>query len=232
MPLNRFYSAESLQEGREIHLQDKEAHHLFVMRAQPGQIVELIDGKGTLAKARLLTLERHKARLHIESSHVEEKGSESIILAQALPRMNHLEWLIEKGTELGTDAFWLFPGDLSEKAQLSASQEERLTHLICAASKQCGRLYFPTLEIKPPLEKWAPSPIPLLYGTLEEEAPFLWNIPPVQSCILCIGPESGFSKEELSCLKERLQGRGVRLSRHTLRTETAAIAGLSLLQIN
>lgn len=231
MPPNRFYAPDTLEEGRQIYLCDREAHHLHVMRIAPGQMVELIDGKGTLATAELLHLKRHEAHLKIQSCHVEEKSSKRIILAQALPRMNHLEWLIEKGTELGTDAFWLFPGHLSDKTALSPSQEERLSHLICAAAKQCGRLHFPTLEIKSPVEKWSQPAIALIYGTLEENTPFLWNIPLESPLILCMGPEAGFSKEELSCLKGRLQGQGVRLSPHTLRSETAAIVALSLLQI-
>lgn len=230
MPPNRFVCAEPLEVGREVVLEGAEAHHLAVMRAKQGDGVELIDGKGTLAVARLLMADRREARLQIESASVEARLEERVILAQALPRMNHLEWIIEKGTELGVDAFWLFPGRFSEKGELTKGQTERLAHLICAASKQCGRLHFPTLDFKAPLEQWTVLTTPLLYGTLEAEVPYLWECTFSFPITLCIGPEAGFAPEELFCLRHTLKGKGVRLSRTTLRTETAAIVGLSLLQ--
>jgi len=230
MPHNRFFCIDTLEVGKEVILEGPEAHHLGVMRARSDDTVELIDGRGTLAIARLLAMDRRKAHLRIESVTVEVKAQGQVILAQALPRMNHLEWIIEKGTELGADAFWLFPGQLSEKKQLTPSQANRLNHLICAASKQCGRLHFPTIEFKPLLEQWVIPEIALLYGTLKTDVPYLWECTLALPVILCIGPEAGFASEELHCLQHTLQGQGVRLSRNTLRTETAAIVGLSLLQ--
>jgi 16S rRNA (uracil1498-N3)-methyltransferase len=230
VPSNRFFSAGPFDVGQEVILQGPEAHHLGVMRAKPNDAVELINGKGALAVARLLAADRREAHLRIESTTMETRPQERVILAQALPRMNHLEWIIEKGTELGVDAFWLFPGRLSEKDHLTRAQTDRLAHLICAASKQCGRLHFPVLELKPLIKEWATPHIPLLYGTLEPEAPYLWECAFPLPVSLCIGPEAGFAPDELFCLQHTLKGQGVRLSRQTLRTETAAIVGLSLLQ--
>lgn len=230
MPHNRFICEELLEVGCEVILEGPETQHLAVMRAKPDDAVELIDGKGALAVARLLTVGRREARLRIESATVECKPGERVILAQALPRMSHLEWIIEKGTELDVDAFWLFPGRFSEKTELTGAQTERLAHLIRAASKQCGRLHFPALELKTPLEQWTIPGTPLLYGTLEAQVPYIWESRMQFPITLCIGPEAGFAPEELSCLQHTLKGQGVRLSRHILRTETAAIVGLSLLQ--
>ncbi len=230
MPHNRFVCAEPFEVGQDVILRGTEAHHLSVMRAKPDEAVELIDGKGALAVARVVTAGRRETRLRIESVKVEAKPRQRMILAQALPRMHHLELIIEKGTELGADGFWLFSGRFSEKTQLTNTQTERLAHLICAASKQCGRLHFPTFEFKPPLEQWTTPDTSLLYGTLEAQVPYLWECTFSCPAMLCIGPEAGFAPEELYCLQHSLKGQGVRLSRTILRTETAAIVGLSLLQ--
>src|SRR5258708_13297326 len=98
-----------------------------------------------------ITLDKKQASLRIDSVLQDKESVKQIILAQGLPRMNHLEWIVEKGTELGVSAFWLFPGLLSEKVALSDNQHTRLQHLILAATNQCGRLTLPELVLNPPL---------------------------------------------------------------------------------
>jgi 16S rRNA (uracil1498-N3)-methyltransferase len=232
MPYKRFYSNTLLQENEEVHLQDEELHHLKVCRLQIGESVEIINGKNVLAQARLIEFSPKKATLVIEHRTV-KKPPQQIILAQGLARMNHLEWIIEKGTELGVTSFWLFAGMLSEKNKLSDNQTTRLKHLMLAAVKQCGRLDLPLLEYHRPLKEWARPQVTLLFGDLSESAPLLSKQafsalkPPI---ILFIGPEAGLDLKEASFLKDSLGAQGVRLHSHILRTETAAIAGLVLIQ--
>jgi 16S rRNA (uracil1498-N3)-methyltransferase len=221
MPHDRFYIDAPLEPGETVLLADAELHHLTVSRVRVGQCVALINGKGKLAQARLAALDKKQAQLAIETVVQEERIDREIILAQGLARMNHLEWIVEKGTELGVTAFWLFPGHLSEKDTLSDNQRTRLQHLILAAMKQCGRLYLPELLFKPPLSQWTPLSGTLLFADPSPEAPFLWQAslsvkPPL---VLFVGPESGFDAKETSHLA------------HVLRTETAALAGITLLQI-
>jgi 16S rRNA (uracil1498-N3)-methyltransferase len=232
MPHDRFYSDSPLEQEMLVSLKEAELHHLIVSRARIGQTVELINGKGKLAQATLTSLDKKQALLRIDSVSQGPEESPHIILAQGLPRMNHLEWIVEKGTELGVTAFWLFPGVLSEKSTLSENQENRLKHLVLAAMKQCGRLDLPEVVLKPPLSTWTPLDGCLLYADLSNDAPLLWKLTNTSSSplILFIGPESGFDPKEVLHLEKVLKAQKVRLHPHTLRTETAAIAGLSLLQ--
>src|SRR5579862_10014163 len=113
MPHNRYYLDTPFQENKTVTLADEEFHHLSrVLRARVGDKVELVNGRGQLAHAHLMELTKKEARLGIKAIE-ESKQKPPLILAQALTRMNHLEWIIEKGTELGTTSFWLFPGILS-----------------------------------------------------------------------------------------------------------------------
>lgn len=229
MPHNRFYLDAPLHDT--VTLSGDEFHHLSVMRTKAGDEIELINGKGQLARARVTSLKKRDADLEVLEVKI-EKPKPPLILAQGLPRMNHLEWIIEKGTELGATSFWIFPGLLSEKKELSPSQATRLQSLSIAAMKQCGRLDLPTIEIKPALAQWKPVQGTLLFGSLDEDAPYLWKLPkPLASpVILFIGPESGFDAREEATLKS-LDAKGVRLNSNTLRTETASISALSLIQI-
>ena len=232
MPYNRFYIDTPLNEKEEIHLRDEELHHLKVCRIRMDECVEIINGTQALAQGRLIALNPKQATLRIERLEMIPPSAQ-IILAQGLSRMNHLEWVVEKGTELGVTSFWLFPGRLSAKTHLSETQTNRLKHLILAAVKQCGRVDLPKLEIKPPLQKWPALEGTLLFGDPSPTAPFLWKAlspPPKLPVTLFIGPEGGWDKKEILFLKESLQAKNVRLHPHTLRTETASLAGLVLIQ--
>ncbi len=232
MPHDRFYIDAPLEKEEVVSLTESELHHLIVSRARVGQSVELINGKGKLAQATLTAMDKRQALLRIDAVSEARIEPKQIILAQGIPRMDHLEWIVEKGTELGVTAFWLFPGHFSIKANLSDNQHIRLKHLILAAVKQSGRLDLPEVMIKPPLEKWEPLNGTLLCAEPSEDAPFLWELQtkPQSPIILFIGPESGFDAKELAYMIDVLHAQKVRLHTNTLRTETASLAGLALLQ--
>lgn len=235
MPHHRYYLDQAFQKNDRVTLIEDEFHHLsHVLRARSGDLVELVNGRGQLAQANLIELRKHEATLHLVQVTEEMCCKTPLILAQALTRMNHLEWIIEKGTELGATAFWLFPGILSEKDQLSPAQSARLSHLAIAAMKQCGRLNLPSIELKPPLLKWPPQTGTLLFGDLREQTPYLWelSLPPLlpPPIVLVIGPESGFDDREVEFLHNPLKAKGMRLHPNILRAETAALVSLSLIQ--
>ena len=108
-----------------------------MIRARKGDKVELVNGRGALAQAVVTTLEKEKAPLQIESTTEKPRGAE-IILAQALPRFSHLDWIIEKGTELGASLFWLFPGVLSEKKTLRHGYRSTHPFVRCASNACAG----------------------------------------------------------------------------------------------
>ena len=227
MPSNRFYIDADLK-AETLSLDGEEFHHLVrVMRMQENDTVEVVNGRGMLATATIQNIGKAEATLRVSSLHTAKKSRE-IILAQAIPRMNHLEWIIEKGTELGATAFWLFPGELSEKNTLSPNQEERLKALSIAAMKQCGSLFLPAIIVKPSLSQWTPIPGSLIYGDTRENAP---KIPHAlkDPVVIFIGPEKGFAQKEIEILEHRLKALGVKLHDNILRTETAAITALAQL---
>src|SRR6185437_14952454 len=97
-PKERFYTPRL--NTPELSLSGPENHHLtHVMRAKSGAIIELIDGKGKLATAHIKMPGKESTLLEITSC-TEEASPQELILAQALPRFNLLDWIIEKGTEL------------------------------------------------------------------------------------------------------------------------------------
>lgn len=233
MPIDRFFYDSPLTPQQEVHLEGKEFHHLVhVTRAKPDEVVELVNGKGQLAYASLKKTEKRHATLDIEKVLEEPKPSFFIILAQAIPRISRLDFIIEKGTELGLTELWLFPGHHSERKNLSENQLDRLRAITIAAMKQCGSLYLPKITLKPSLSKWESIQFPSFFGDLSPDAPPLFQTwqqhPPKDGILFFIGPEGGFSDEEEEILRN-FDAKGVKLHHNILRTDTASLAALTLI---
>lgn len=234
MPAERYYHPELLEEGNRIHIKDQEHHHLVhVMRTRLGDSIEIVNGNGQLAQAVVDSLQKKSATLLINSIETEQPSKERIILAQGMPRQNRLEFILEKCTELGVTEIWLFPAARSEKKDFSENQLERIHLLTVAAMKQCGRLFLPKIVIMPQLKQWKDIEIsPIFFGDTGPHAePFSvsWQkLGKKNEAIFCIGPESGFAPEEIDYLQQ-LNALGVKLHPNILRTDTAAIAAITLL---
>lgn len=234
MPAERYYIPTPFDQGAKLVLEDQEHHHLaHVMRARQGEELELVNGQGQLALAVIESLEKKRAVLLTLSVHTAPLPQKKIILAQGLPRLNRLEFILEKGTELGVNEFWIFPAARSEKKELSQNQIDRVQTITVAAMKQCGRLFLPKVVLMPALKQWPPVPgFNSFFGDVRPTAPLFshaWDQnPSLSEALFFVGPESGFTDEEVT-LMERQGASGVKLHHNILRTDTAAIAALSLL---
>ncbi|MBP9840899.1 MAG: 16S rRNA (uracil(1498)-N(3))-methyltransferase [Simkaniaceae bacterium] len=206
MPSHRFFSSGSTIEGEEFH------HLTRVMRNQVGDEIELIDGKGSLSLAKITSIEKKEATLKILATSTEEPPKERYSLIQGVPQGAKIEWVLEKGTELDIDDFLFFGSK-----DFSPNKLTRFHHILIAAIKQCGRLFLPTLSFYSSLEE-----VPLHEGACYGDPQ---GTPYHTGHQIVIGPESGFSEEEISLLKGK-GAQGVSLGKHILRTETAAIIGV------
>ncbi len=233
MPIERYFSATPFHVNQICALQEAEFHHLaHVMRTRKGDSVELVNGQGCLAQAHVQSIEKNRALLLVHNVIQEEPPSYSLILAQALPKPNRLDFILEKGTELGVTAFWLFPGQLSAKKEFYPHQLERAQAITIAAMKQCGRLTLPEVHVLPVLEQWSEWPSCAFFGDVQPSAPLFeaaWQSSAQKNAYAFFtGPESGFSAQETEILKNH-GVQGVKLHPYILRTETASLMALSLL---
>lgn len=230
MPAERFFAKGELSEGAELFLDGTEFHHFaHVMRGNAGDRIELVNGMGYLAEAEVKALEKKKgARLLINSVKYENPPVRQITLMQAVPRPNRLDFILEKGTELGMTEIILFPGERSERKSFTESQLERMEAQIIAALKQCGRLWLPKLTFGESIEKWKKGDYKLFFGDVDPAAPLLKAQVNAANCAFVVGPESGFTDKETTQLKN-LGAIGVSLNTHILRTDTAALAALAIL---
>lgn len=234
MPAERYFIPSKLAVNQEICLEGQELHHFVnVMRTTVGEKVELVNGMGMLAVAVVDRIEKKRACLIIEEVHFEQRPTFEVILAQATPRMNRLDFILEKGTELGMTQLWLFRAQHSERKEITEQQLERMRAVTISAMKQCGRLYLPEIVIKPILSKWQALEYPAFFGDVDPSALVLdkaWDAKKDKDrgVIFFVGPESGFTTEEDAKLRQ-LNAQGVKLHGNILRTETAALAALSII---
>lgn len=232
MPNDRFYTPDPLETNTSLRLSEEESHHLTrVMRVQLGEHIEVINGKGQLAKAEVTEIQKRHSVLNILHLQTEAPPTTEVILAQALPRLNRLDTIVEKGTELGITQLWLFPGQRSEKKELSDQQQQRIHTQMVSALKQCGSLFLPTLILKPALQRWDHLPYPAFFGDLSPHAPPFHTYSQrvaEGSVLFFVGPEAGFTSDEVEQM-QKLQAIGVRLHQNILRTDTASLAALSII---
>lgn len=223
MPAERFYI--DAEFSGTLSLKGSEHHHLaHVMRIQAGEEVELVNGRGTLAKAKVIAVSKHDTTLAIFSTVQVPQSASYFTLAIPFMRPAKLELVVEKCTELGADAFWLYPAHHSEKREISSHQLERLTHIAISSMKQCGRLDLPMIKILIHFKDLFAAPS-LFFGDIRPTAkkcPSSW-----EKGIFITGPEKGFSAEELGLLDQRATG--IRLHRNILRAETAPIVATCLI---
>lgn len=235
MPHNRYYIDTPLEADLVVSLGGDEWHHLaHVSRGRIGECVELINGKGILALGQIEEIRKKEGTLLVKEILEHLSPPPPVIMCLALSRMNHLEWAVEKATELGASSLWLFPGALSDKDSLSTNQLVRLHSLVLAATKQCGRLDLPSIKWIPSWNEMIGIEGSVFLCDTAPEAPYIWELlemKPLKLPILfLIGPESGFNEKEVHFFKTALKAQGVRLHPHILRTETAPLVALSLVQ--
>lgn len=232
MPKDRFFFEQPLVKDTTIKLEGEEFHHLVnVMRIKINEEIEIVNGQGQLAIASVQSIQKKLASLLVREVIFQEATPFSIILAQSLPRPNRLDFILEKATELGVTEIWLFPGQTSERKLLSENQLERCHTITVSAMKQSGRLYLPKILIKESLEHLSFT-LPAFFGDVEPNAPLfldVWHKKPAdKGLIFFIGPEAGFTDTEITALKTK-GALGVKLNPNILRTDTAAITALALM---
>jgi len=226
MPIDRFFDSHLDAASQEGKLVGDEKHHACkVFRLKPGDHCEIINGQGIVANVIISEITKNELFYEVNTHHIENIKIPQKTLIIGMPKLVKLELICEKATELGVDEIILFNADRSEKTDLSKNQMERLYNILISALKQSGRLFLPSLQFRPHLENCFESDRTYFFGDLRSKTKLSQTLS--QRIGFVIGPESGFSDNELSLLEK--MGQGVYLSVSILRCETAAISSAFLM---
>jgi len=225
--MSRRFFLPSLDSGPAVRLTGDEARHLArVLRCQPGDIVTLFDGVGGEADACVTRADRDAVELSVQVRRkCAPQPCRTMTLAVAPPKGDRFAWLVEKATELGVDR--LIPL-LTQRTVVEpgAGKLDKLRKKIVEASKQSGRSRLMVLTDPVSWPSFLNSD--MADAMLLVADPHADRLSPAdfagsRPLIVAVGPEGGFSEEELAAAKSR-QARLISLGPTTLRVETAAIA--------
>lgn len=221
----RFFLSMPPRDGRAVLVGDEARHLARVMRCTVGDEVVVFDGRGTSWQARVASIGRDEVGLEVGEAVTESRSTRvPVTLAVALPKGERQKWLVEKLTELGVER--LVPlATTRGVAEATPAAVERLTRGAIEACKQCGR--DAVMTIAPPrsvaeIVRDTSSGATLVVAD-RDGLPVDAVVEEGRSVVALVGPEGGFTAEELATV-EAAGGRRVSLGPHVLRVETAAIA--------
>lgn len=219
-----------------VVLSPEESHHLArVLRVEAGQDLTLFDGEGTRAEAVVTGVSKKAVTAKITARETVPPSAVDITLIQALPKPDRFELVLQKATELGVRCIQpVLSAHTIHRSKSPEKQLERWQTIIRNAAQQCGTAWMPELK---PLQPLANVPLAFdaaFIGSLHPDAkPFRAALaaldrPALQTAALLIGPEGDFTEEEVDAAVAA-GAIPVTFGRQILRTETAAIFGLSVL---
>ncbi len=224
---------ERIGPGR-AELTDEARHYLRdVLRLSPGAEVELFDGRGGAWAA---TIEPGFAALAVGARRERSAGGPEISLLFALAKGEKAELVVQKATELGVARLVPWAAErsvLKLDAGKGRERAERWRRIAEEAARQCGRAEVPVVEDPTDLPG-ALAGLPaghrllVLHGAGGAPLAAL-GLEGAPGVALVVGPEGGLTEGELAACQAAGAVRGS-LGPRTLRAETAAIAGLAVLQ--
>lgn len=237
MRLTRIHTPGPLVSGAELLLPPSGANHVArVLRLRPGAALIVFDGSGNEHRAAISTVSGHKVIVRIgEGLQAMPESSLHITLAQGVSRGERMDWTLQKATELGVS---VIAPVLTARSVVrlddkqAGKKQDHWQGIVIGACEQSGRSVLPKVQ--------APSRLRDYLGTTRKQGMRLVLSPTATTSLaglsdlspeveLLIGPEGGLDDDEL-LLAEKSGFTPVRLGPRVLRTETASVVALSVLQ--
>jgi len=236
MNLPRFYCREALSPGAHVELPEPVARHAVrVLRMPPGAPMVLFDGRGGQYLAHIERIERDRVYAELAGwQDVECESPLSITLVQALQAGDKMDFTIQKAVELGVRDIVPVESRRSVLRLAGERAAKRVAHwqgVVASACEQCGRNQVPLVAPVEKLENWLARPASgVLRLMLDPEAEESFaSIRPEGPVQLLIGAEGGLDPQEM--IAARQAGfLAVRMGPRVLRTETAGLAALAVMQ--
>lgn len=225
----------SVNPGDQLTVEGGDAKHIRVMRIEPDDRLDLVDGRGARARARILQIGDRYVTVSIEDVAEEPIGKPRLTLVQALAKGGRDELAIEMATELGVDRIIAWE---SQRAIVRWSGKKRdksldkWRNILRAATKQARRARIPELlfadSAKSVIDLVENDQLVVMHESAEQSISGLdeaWDQP---GYALVVGPEGGITDTELDAFREA-GAKVVLVGDTVMRVSTASAAGLTVL---
>lgn len=232
----RFFTAQTLSEGAQLELEKEPSRHIAkALRMRVDESVYLFDGSGVEAHAQILGV--NKDRVSVTVRDISEPPRESplgTVLIIALSRGDRMDTIVQKATELGVSEIWPMVSERTGvrlDAERLAKKRDHWQRIAISACEQCGRNRVPLIA--------APTPYAQALNACAQQEGLRLILHPggspqalaehCSSLTLLVGPEGGFSDDEVASARDA-GFTALSLGPRILRTETAPLAGLAVVQ--
>ncbi|NLZ53981.1 MAG: 16S rRNA (uracil(1498)-N(3))-methyltransferase [Thermoanaerobacteraceae bacterium] len=238
----RLFIFKELAINDEIFISGEEAHHISrVLRYRPGDVIRISDGKSVESIGVILDIDTRdtKIKVRIVDKNIFKEVKPFITLFQGLPKGEKFDWIIQKSTEIGVSK--LIPIITQRTVVNIASSKhnrrnERWKKIAREAAKQSMRIDLPEVgelcTFDNSLKEIKNHQLSIIPWEHEKEISLKKVLRGINGSVtkvaVFIGPEGGFSPDEVEKAKE-FGAVSVSLGPRILRTETAAIAVCSML---
>jgi 16S rRNA (uracil1498-N3)-methyltransferase len=212
-----------------ITIENEEFHHITnVFRHKTGDIITLINGKGLIAKAEIISINKKTVSINLLQKEHKTKKKKSISCAFSLLKNKNDFLLVEKLTELVIDE--LYPLITKNSVRMiKENSKEKFIKTAISACKQCDNAWLPIIHETQTLESFLQIKDKKLILCSERISQnHISNYINEKNICFIIGPEGGFDPVEYEMI-ERLNITQVYLTDNILRAETAAIYATSIL---
>lgn len=237
MPRNiRIYHSGDLTTGLTVMLEPNASHHLLqVLRKSVGECFWLFNGQHGEFEARLVSTGNKLACVEVGAFHVRETESSLYIhLGQSISRGERMDYAIQKSVELGVSEITPLFTDFCQVQLSSHRVAKRVAHwqaIAISAAEQSGRVAVPKVHTPIAFSAWAVQncALKIVCCPSSSDNAVLTNMQAEQHLMVAVGAEGGFSDRELA-LAMSTQFQKLSLGPRILRTETAAVVAMTLLQ--
>lgn len=246
MPISRIYCPIELYKNLSTILSPAASHHLAeVLRAKVGMSFIVFNGQDDEFYATITAIHRKQVSIIIQE-RVQRSSPESSInihIGQSISRSERMDFAIQKAVELGVTTITPLITEYCAIKLDPQRYEQRLQHwhnIIISACEQSGRVKIPKLHLIKPLITWLEEnqSHPGIVCSLGKNATAFSAITPFNSSHqdeqktinVLIGPEGGLSSRELLEVEKKYQYWPLSLGPRILRTETATVTVLTLIQ--
>ena len=227
----RLYFSDKIQSDLVAHLKKEQSHYLKnVIRLKAGDTFSVFNSEGEWS-ASIQNYEKQAAKIEILEKLRDKKNEQNIWLAFTPIKQNPLNFIIQKGTELGVQKFIPI---LSERTVVKDINVERIKKVIIESAEQSNRISVPEINKLENLKNFLisfPKKGCLVFCDINCDKGDLKNILSKKDigpiCIL-IGPEGDFSENERQLILDLKQSQPISLAQNILRAETAAVAAVTL----
>jgi len=226
----RLFFSESLSTNLTLKLDKSQSHYLIkVMRMNIGKNFSLFNQNGEW-EARITKIIKGIVEFSIIKKIRSNDNDKEIWLAFAPIKLNYLNLMIQKATELGASRFIPI---LTERTIVRKINEKRLNKIIVEASEQSNRLKVPKVEEIVKLDNFLKfnQKTNIIFGDLNTNNKKL-NIKNNEPLCILIGPEGDFTTKEREKILKLKNTIPLKINENILRAETAAISMISIIAFN